>query len=201
MAWSKKVYRVVSAESGEMGGRKRWCTGISKKSPASKPRRCSPARGGYREAPGSHLLFDCASTSLQRLQQLCHLRPSNFPTARTTLMSLSNQRRASSARCARVAGVRRAVQILHTSFKTSCKCSVFLSLRKASNFHERAVQLLIEKLDAAALVRALGLKQRVFARPLGLSQQPQGRDRPPTRWSFPKAMPARIGRPPRKSSL
>ena len=39
--------------------------------------------------------------------------------------------------------------------------------RKASGFRERAVQLLIEELDAAALVRALGLEQRVFARPLG----------------------------------
>ena len=51
------------------------------------------------------------------------------------VMSLSNQRRASSARCERVAGVRRAVQISHTSSKTSCECSVFSSLharRRAS---------------------------------------------------------------------
>ena len=37
IAWSEKVYRVVSAESGEMGaGRKRWCTGISEKSPKTQ---------------------------------------------------------------------------------------------------------------------------------------------------------------------
>ena len=36
---------------------------------------------------------------------------------------------------------------------------LFLQLvRKASDFHERAVQLLVKELDAAALVRALGLK-------------------------------------------
>ena len=73
IAWSEKVYRVVSVESGEMGrglawrgGRKRWCTEIFEKFPKTQlPNRggwrCNPASGGYREAPGSHLLFDCAS--------------------------------------------------------------------------------------------------------------------------------------------
>ena len=62
---------------------------------------------------------------------------------------------------------------------------------------ERAVQLLIEELNAAALVRALGLEQRVFARPLGEaagpSEQPQGRERPrpPTLRVSSEAMPAR----------
>ena len=51
------------------GGRKRWCTGIFEKSPKTQlPNRggwrCNPASGGYREAPGSHLLFDCASMCL-----------------------------------------------------------------------------------------------------------------------------------------
>ena len=58
------------------------------------------------------------------------------------------------------------------------------ALLEASDFRFLTEQMLIE-LDAAALVRALGLKQRVFARPLG--------GRPP------EAMPARIGRPWRKS--
>ena len=43
-----------------------------------------------------------------------------------------------------------------------------------------AKQMLIEELDAAALVRALGLQQRILARPRP-SEQPQGRDRSPTR--------------------
>ena len=53
-------------------------------------------------------------------------------------------------------------------------------------------------------MRALGLEQRVFARPLGgrplghLSSRKAGH--PPTQWAFPEAMPARNGRPLRKSS-
>ena len=72
IAWSEKVYRVVSGAGrwgrglAWRGGRKRWCTGIFEKSPKTQlPNRggwrCNPASGGYREAPGSHLLFDCAS--------------------------------------------------------------------------------------------------------------------------------------------
>ena len=40
-------------------------------------------------------------------------------------------------------------------------------LLEASDFRFLTKQMLIEKLDAAALVRALGLKQRILARPLG----------------------------------
>ena len=32
-----------------------------RKVPENSAPRCNPASGGYREAPGSHLLFDCAS--------------------------------------------------------------------------------------------------------------------------------------------
>ena len=74
IAWSEKVYRVASAESGEMGARfglEGWPEKVVhrdlRKVPEnSAPRpRCSPASGGYREAPGSHLLFDalCASST------------------------------------------------------------------------------------------------------------------------------------------
>ena len=79
IAWSEKVYRVVSAESGEMGarfglegGRKRWCTGISEKSPKTQlPNGAIPPA----EATERPLLFDCASTSLHRLlQRLRQLR-------------------------------------------------------------------------------------------------------------------------------
>ena len=40
-------------------------------------------------------------------------------------------------------------------------------LLEASDFRFLTEQLLLEELDAAALVRALGLKQRILARPLG----------------------------------
>ena len=40
-------------------------------------------------------------------------------------------------------------------------------LLEASDFRFLTEQMLIEELDAAALVRALGLKQRILARPLG----------------------------------
>ena len=87
------------------------------------------------------------------------LGPSSSPTFQFShrpyhVMSLSNQRRASSARCARVAGVQdflRALGILKLARKVGLPRSSCLSRSS----------------DAAALVRALGLKQRVFARPLG----------------------------------
>ena len=81
IAWSEKVYRVVSAESGEMGARfglEGWPEKVvhrdlEKSAKTLLPNRggwrCSPMRGGYRE--DSHLLFDCASTSLRlHLRQL-----------------------------------------------------------------------------------------------------------------------------------
>ena len=83
-----------------------------------------------------------------------------------------------------------------------------LPLQAAQYFIE---ELLIEARDAAALVRALCLEHRVAARPRGAawreaagpSEQPQGRERhrPPTQRASPGAMPARTGRPQRKSSL
>ena len=78
----------------------------------------------------------------------------------------------------------------------------------ALNFIE---ELLIEARDASALVQALGLEQRVLARPLALrvAGRPLGHQssrragsvlvRP--RRASPEAMPARTGRPLRKSSL
>ena len=80
-----------------------------------------------------------------------------------------------------------------------------LPLQAAQHFIE---ELLIEARDASALVRALGLKQRAACvacrrEAAGPSEQPQGRERPrpPTRRASPGAMPARTGRPLRKSSL
>ena len=71
IAWSEKVYRVVSAKSGETGARfglEGWPEKVvrrdlrkvaeTREQPFSGGWRCSPARGGYREAPGSHLPFD-----------------------------------------------------------------------------------------------------------------------------------------------
>ena len=107
--------------------------------------------------------------------------------------------------CARGRGAKSRADLAHLSQDFLRVLGIFELARKASDFHERAVQLLIEELDAAALVRALGLKQRIFARPLGgrplghLSSRKAGVV-PPTRRAFPEAMPARIGRPPRKSS-
>ena len=87
---------------------------------------------------------------------------------------------------------------------------VALPLLAAQGFIE---ELLVELRDDMPLVRALGLEHRVAARPRGAacaacrreaagpSEQPQGRERPPTRRAFPEAMPARTGRPLRKSSL
>ena len=68
--------------------------------------------------------------------------------------------------CARGRGAKSRADLAHL-FQDFLRVLGILELaRKASDFHERAVQLLIEELDAAALVRAR-LKQRVFARPLG----------------------------------
>ena len=72
-AWSEKVHRVVSAKSREMGARfglEGWPEKVVHRDLRKVPEnsaperggwRCNPASGGYREAPGSHLLFDCAS--------------------------------------------------------------------------------------------------------------------------------------------
>ena len=164
IAWSEKVYRVVSAESGEMGARfglEGWPEKVvhrdlRKVLPNRGGWRCNPASGGYREAPTSFLTVPLRLYNVSynvSHSSACHSLMSSFTSVRGLLgepsssltfqfsqrpyhvMSLSNQRRASSARCERVAGVRRAVQISHTSSKTSCECSVFSSLharRRAS---------------------------------------------------------------------
>ena len=150
IAWSEKVYRVVSRGLAWRGGRKRWRAGISEKSPknsAPEPRGLEVQSRQQRLQRGPRLPppFLMLSVPLRLYSSACHALMSSFTSVRGLLgkpsssltfqfsnrpyhvMSLSNQRRASSARCARVAGVRRAVQISHTSSKTSCKCSVFLS--------------------------------------------------------------------------
>ena len=82
IAWSEKVYRVASAESGEMGalawrgGRKRRCTGISEKSPKTQ----LPSRGEATERPQ-------APTSLLRLCSLCLYVSTSDSSARHSLMS------------------------------------------------------------------------------------------------------------------
>ena len=164
--------------------------GISEKSPKTQlPNRggwrCNPASGGYREAPGSHLLFDSTCTSLRRLRQLrlpltdelllvvwgCsasprHLWPSNFPAPVPHDVALEPAQGKLSPLCARGRGAKSRADLAHL-FQDFLRVLGILELaRKASGFHERAVQLLIEELDAAALVRALGLKQRILARPL-----------------------------------
>ena len=53
---------------------------------------------------------------------------------------------------------------------------------------------------ASARPQAARLREAAWWEAAGPSEQPQGRDRPPTRRAFPEAMPARIGRPWRKSS-
>ena len=176
--WSEKVYRVVSV----------WL-GISEKSPKTQlPSggwRCSPSRGGYREAPGSHLLFDalCASTSLRlRLpptDELLHVGSgaarralviSDFPIFPPPVprdVALEPAQGKLSPLCACGRGAKSRADLAHLFQDFLRALGIFELARKASDFHERAVQLLIEELDAAALVQALGLKQRVFARPLG----------------------------------
>ena len=92
IAWSEKVYRVVSAESGEMGARfglEGWPEKVVHRDLRKVPENSAPepiggpARGGYREAPGSHLLFDCASTSLHLYDvsdsSACHSRRARAP--------------------------------------------------------------------------------------------------------------------------
>ena len=82
-----------------------------------------------------------------------------------------------------------------------------LPLQAAQHFIE---ELLIEARDASALVRALGLKQRVLAGPLAqhVAGRPLGHQCSagsvlvrPRGGLFSGAMPARTGRPLRKSSL
>ena len=63
---------------------------------------------------------------------------------------------------------------------------------------------LFKVLEVVQVVLALGLEQRILASPVaGPSERPQGWQRPPppTRRASPGAMPARTGRPQRKSSL
>ena len=83
-----------------------------------------------------------------------------------------------------------------------------LQLHTALSFAE---ELPIELRDEMPLVRALGLEQRVLAGPLALhvagrplghqSSRDAERPRPPTQRASPGVMPARTGRPQRKSSL
>ena len=65
-----------------------------------------------------------------------------------------------------------------------------------------AEELPIEVRDAGALVRAARPREAACRKAAGPSEQLQGRERPrpPTRRASPEAMPARSGRPPRKSS-
>ena len=92
-ACEKGIQGSLRQERGEglawRGGRKRWCKGISAKSPKiqlpnQEGWRRSPARGGYREAPGSHLPFDAlrASTSLVSDSSACHSLTSFFTSGR-----------------------------------------------------------------------------------------------------------------------
>ena len=199
IAWSEKVYRVVSAESGEMGARfglegwpEKVVHRIFEKSPKTLlPNRgswrCNPASGGYREAPGSHLLFDSTCTSLRRLRQLrlpltdelLHVGSGAarralvisglpiFPAPVPRDVALEPAQGKLSPLRARGRGAKSRADLAHL-FQDFLRVLGILELaRKASGFRERAVQLLIEELDAAALVRALGLKQRILARPLG----------------------------------
>ena len=144
--------------------------------------RCNPASGGYRD-PDCHLLFDCASTSLQRLLQLrlpltdelLHVGSgaarralviSDFPIFPAPVprdVALEPAQGKLSPLRARGRGAKSRADLAHL-FQDFLRVLGILELaRKASGFRERAVQLLIEELDAAALVRA----QRVFARRLG----------------------------------
>ena len=73
IAWSEKVCRVVSAESGEMGARfglEGWPEKVVRRDLRKVPENSAPEPRGLevqsrqrrlQEAPGSHLLFDCAS--------------------------------------------------------------------------------------------------------------------------------------------
>ena len=142
------------------------------------------SRGGDGEAPGSHLLFDCASTSLQRLLQLrlpltdelLHVGSgaarralviSDFPIFPAPVprdVALEPAQGKLSPLRARGRGAKSRADLAHL-FQDFLQVLGILELaRKASGFRERAVQLLIEELDAAALVRALGLEQRVQGR-------------------------------------
>ena len=206
IAWSEKVYRVVSAESGEMGrglawrgGRKRWCTGIFEKSPKTQlPNRggwrCNPASGGYREAPGSHLLFDCASTCASTsLRSLRHLpltdellivgsgraawRSPDVPKYPLHVPRSISLKPAQGKLCplgARGLAVNSLFRdVVHLVLDLTQVPKPFLEafdfrLLHLEVFDETPLvrALGVEDLDAAALVRALGLKQRILARPL-----------------------------------
>ena len=92
IAWSEKVYRVVSAESGEMGARfglegwpEKVVHRISEKSPKTQlPNRggwrCSPASGGYREAPAPTSLL-MLSVPLRSLLYVSTLHLATAPPA------------------------------------------------------------------------------------------------------------------------
>ena len=149
----------VLSQITTQGGRKRWCTGISEKSPKTQlPNRrvggAIPPAEAIERLQASTFFLTVPLRLLQRLRQLrlpltdelLHVGSgaarralviSDFPIfpAPVPRDVALDQRRASSARCERVAGVRRAVQISHTSSKTFCKCSAFSSLharRRAS---------------------------------------------------------------------
>ena len=99
------------------------------------------------------------------------------------VISLSNQRRTSSARCARVAGVRRAVQISHTSSKTSCECSVFSSSRARRRTSSAPSSCSSRSSSggagASARPQAARLREPLGGRPLGhLSSREAGIVRP-----------------------
>ena len=201
IAWSEKVYRFVSAKSGEMGLEVQ-----------SRQRRTERL-----QAPTSVLtlrvrLYDVSDSSAcrrfgaaRRALVISGLPIFPAPVPRDVALELAQGKL--SPLCARGRGAKSRADLAHLFQDFPQVLGILELARKASGFHERAVQLLIEKLDAAALVRALGLKQRILAREAacwkaaGPSEQPQGRDRPPTQRASPGAMPARTGRPWRKSSL
>ena len=136
IAWSEKVYRVVSAKSGEMGrgGRKAVHRDLRKvpKNSVPEPRglEVQSRQRRLQRGPRFHHPFDalCASTRLYVSTADSSARhslmsssasgwgllgkpSSSSPRRARHVIPASSQRRASSARCARVAGVRRAVKI------------------------------------------------------------------------------------------
>ena len=170
------------------GGRKRWCTGIFEKSKTLLPNRggwrCNPASGGYREAQAPTFFLTVGSEAARR----GHLWPFNFPAPVHVISRTSAGQAQPAVRawlgCKEPCRSRTPLSRLPAS-------AVFSSLHARRRTHERAVQLLFEELDAAALVRALGLKQILRGRLLeaaGPSEQPQGRVRPPTQRASPGAM-------------
>ena len=178
IAWSEKVYRVVSAESGEMGARfglEGWPEKVVHRDLRKVPKNSAPEpRVGGAIPP---LLFDCASTSLQRLlQRLRQLRLpltdellhvgsgaarralviSDFPIFPAPVPRDVARTSAGQAQPAARAwpGCEEPCRSLAHLFQDFLRVLGILELAcKASGFRERAVQLLIEELDAAALVR------------------------------------------------